>query len=271
MRMVPAMTSSLEVDGDEEEPISGSRARWCFPDLGRGQPSMAGLSRGVGETALLRGGDGRTTDRPAAVDQVECEAPANLEHGYEIREKEKDAPKNKLRRRDETWTKSVSRGQKRSMLVELSNDEQEDNEEHIPILGLPTQYTYPELEEATNNFQTLIGSGGFECVYKGQFPDKSLAAVKQINASNTQQGEPQAAAGLRDMNRGSLDRTLFGRSSGLAVLKWKQRLDITVGTAHGLAYLHAGCEHRIIHCDMKLENILIHDHNQDKIADWPSL
>ncbi|KAG6471966.1 hypothetical protein ZIOFF_069421 [Zingiber officinale] len=46
------------------------------------------------------------------------------------------------------------------------------------------------------------------------------------------------------MNRGSLDRMLFGCSSGLAVLKWKQRLDIAP------------------------ENILIHDHNQDKIADF---
>ncbi|KAG6479246.1 hypothetical protein ZIOFF_062708 [Zingiber officinale] len=92
--MVPALTSSLEVDGDEEEPISGSRARRCFPDLGRGQPSVAGLSRGVGEIALLRGGDGRTTDRSAAVDQVECEAPANLGHSDEIRGKEKDALKN---------------------------------------------------------------------------------------------------------------------------------------------------------------------------------
>ncbi|KAG6473904.1 G-type lectin S-receptor-like serine/threonine-protein kinase At5g35370 [Zingiber officinale] len=191
--------------------------------------------------------------------------------------------RNKLRIRDETRTISVSRGQ-------------EDNEEQIAIPGLPTRYTYAELEEATNNFQTLIGSGGFGCVYMGQFPDKSLVAVKQINAGSTQQGQREfcteiAVIGnthhvnlvrLRGfcaesrkrllvyeyMNRGSLDRALFGRSSGLAVLEWKQRLDIAVGAARGLAYLHAGCEHRIIHCDVKPENILIDDHSQVKIADF---
>ncbi|XP_042440724.1 G-type lectin S-receptor-like serine/threonine-protein kinase At5g35370 [Zingiber officinale] len=204
--------------------------------------------------------------------------------------------RNKRRRRDETRTKSVSRGQKWPTLAELSDEEEEEKEEEIVIPGLPTRYTYAELEAATDNFQTVIGSGGFGCVYKGQLPDKSLVAVKRINAASTQQGRREfcteiAVIGnihhvnlvrLRGfcaesrkrllvydyMNRGSLDRALFVRSSSLVVLEWKQRVDVAVGAARGLAYLHAGCEHRIIHCDVKPENILLHDHNQVKIADF---
>ncbi|KAG9451008.1 hypothetical protein H6P81_010973 [Aristolochia fimbriata] len=47
-----------------------------------------------------------------------------------------------------------------------------------------------------------------------------------------------------------------------------ERVEIAVGTARGLAYLHGGCEHRIIHCDIKPENILLQDHFQAKISDF---
>ncbi|MQL81468.1 hypothetical protein Taro_013927, partial [Colocasia esculenta] len=55
---------------------------------------------------------------------------------------------------------------------------------------------------------------------------------------------------------------------GSPVLEWGERLEIALGTARGLAYLHGGCNHKIIHCDMKPENILLGDHNQVKISDF---
>lgn len=67
------------------------------------------------------------------------------------------------------------------------------------------------------------------------------------------------------MNRGSLDRTLFGSGP---VLEWQERFGIALGTARGLAYLHSGCEQKIIHCDVKPENILLHDSFQAKISDF---
>jgi serine/threonine protein kinase len=45
-------------------------------------------------------------------------------------------------------------------------------------------------------------------------------------------------------------------------------VEIALGTARGLAYLHSECEHRIIHCDVKPENILLHDNLQVKISDF---
>ncbi|KAJ6335643.1 hypothetical protein OIU78_012293 [Salix suchowensis] len=48
------------------------------------------------------------------------------------------------------------------------------------IPGLPQRFDYEDLEVATDNFKTKIGSGGFGVVYKGTLPDKSTVAVKKL-------------------------------------------------------------------------------------------
>ncbi|KAL6184329.1 hypothetical protein ACLB2K_045731 [Fragaria x ananassa] len=67
------------------------------------------------------------------------------------------------------------------------------------------------------------------------------------------------------MNRGSLEKILFGNGP---VLEWPKRYEIAFGMARGLAYLHSGCEPKIIHCDIKPENILLNDDMQVKISDF---
>lgn len=51
-------------------------------------------------------------------------------------------------------------------------------------------------------------------------------------------------------------------------LDWQIRLKILVGTARGLAYLHEGCQTRIIHRDIKASNILLDRDLTPKIADF---
>lgn len=51
-------------------------------------------------------------------------------------------------------------------------------------------------------------------------------------------------------------------------LNWKQRYDIILGTARGLAYLHEEFHVSIIHRDIKTANILLDDVFQPKIADF---
>lgn len=51
-------------------------------------------------------------------------------------------------------------------------------------------------------------------------------------------------------------------------LNWKQRFDIILGTARGLAYLHEDFHVRIIHRDIKPSNVLLDDDLQPKIADF---
>ncbi|GJM86961.1 hypothetical protein PR202_ga02867 [Eleusine coracana subsp. coracana] len=173
----------------------------------------------------------------------------------------------------------------------------DDDDDDIVIPGLPTRFTHEEIEDMTNSFRIKIGAGGFGAVYKGQLPDGSLVAVKKIEGVGTQ-GKREfcteiavignihhvnlvrlrgfCAEGQRRllvyeyMNRGSLDRSLFLRPTGgpPPLLEWKERVDVAVGAARGLAYLHFGCDHRIIHCDVKPENILLADGGLVKIADF---
>jgi len=51
-------------------------------------------------------------------------------------------------------------------------------------------------------------------------------------------------------------------------LNWKQRFEIILGTAEGLAYLHGGSQVRIIHRDIKSSNVLLDDNLNPKIADF---
>ncbi|CAM0943898.1 unnamed protein product [Alopecurus aequalis] len=176
------------------------------------------------------------------------------------------------------------------LVLDLDNDD--DGDDFI-IPGLPTRFTHVEIEDMTNSYRTKIGAGGFGAVYKGELPDGSLVAVKRIEGVGTQ-GKREfcteiavignihhvnlvrlrgfCTEGRRRllvyeyMNQGSLDRPLF-RPNG-PLLEWKERMDIAVGAARGLAYLHFGCNQRIIHCDVKPENILLADGGQVKIADF---
>lgn len=164
--------------------------------------------------------------------------------------------------------------------------------EAFSIPGLPVRYDYETLREATGDFSTQIGSGGFGVVFKGTLRDKTVVAVKKITNLGLQgkrefcteiavignihhanlvklrgfcaQGTQRLLV-YEYMNHGSLEKTLFGNGP---VLEWQERFDIALGTARALAYLHNGCENKIIHCDVKPENILLHDHFQPKVSDF---
>ncbi|GLJ27532.1 hypothetical protein SUGI_0540210 [Cryptomeria japonica] len=51
-------------------------------------------------------------------------------------------------------------------------------------------------------------------------------------------------------------------------LDWRRRLNIAVGVAHGLAYLHHECRNTIVHCDLKPGNILVDEYLEPHIADF---
>ncbi|CAL4897343.1 unnamed protein product [Urochloa decumbens] len=175
-------------------------------------------------------------------------------------------------------------------------DSDADSEADVLIPGLPTRFTYAELEAATDGFRWQIGCGGFGSVFRGELPDRSTVAVKRTNGLGAGQGRREflteiAVIGnvhhvnlvkLRGfcsdgatntkllvyeyMNRGSLDHTLFRPAAGSP--DWPARLRVCVGAARGLAYLHGGCDRKILHCDVKPENILLDDRGAVKIADF---
>ncbi|KAF7850020.1 hypothetical protein BT93_L0019, partial [Corymbia citriodora subsp. variegata] len=159
---------------------------------------------------------------------------------------------------------------------------------HLLATGF-TRFTYAELKKATRNFSTEIGRGSGGVVYKGVLPDGGEAAVKLLNEAN--QGEEEFLAEVRTignlnhmnliamwgycvegrhrllvyefMNHGSLAENLSSDQ-----LDWKQRYEIAVGSAKGLAYLHEECLEWVLHCDVKPHNILLDSNYQPKVADF---
>ncbi|GJV69275.1 kinase-like domain, phloem protein 2-like protein [Tanacetum coccineum] len=71
-------------------------------------------------------------------------------------------------------------------------------------------------------------------------------------------------------SKGSLQNYL-GSSDKMTNLTWMQRLNICLDTAHGLNYIHNNTDHgkqKMIHRDIKSDNILLGDNWKAKIADF---
>ncbi|WOL17843.1 putative receptor-like protein kinase [Canna indica] len=155
------------------------------------------------------------------------------------------------------------------------------------------RFTYMEIKQATENFNTVIGKGGFRTVYKAQFADGSLAAVKLMNEISKQGKEDfcremellarlhhrhlVALKGFcieRDerllvyeyMDNGSLKDHLH--SSGGHKLSWRSRLQIAIDVANALEYLHFYCNPPLCHRDIKSSNILLDENFVAKVADF---
>lgn len=60
-------------------------------------------------------------------------------------------------------------------------------------LGNVKRFQFRELQSATGNFSSknILGKGGFGYVYRGQFPDGTLVAVKRLKDGNAAGGEAQ--------------------------------------------------------------------------------
>ncbi|CAN7087072.1 unnamed protein product [Brassica oleracea var. botrytis] len=155
------------------------------------------------------------------------------------------------------------------------------------------QYSYAQLKRITKSFAEVVGRGGFGTVYRGTLPDGRKVAVKVLKDSKGYSGEDfinevasisqtshinivtllgfcyegsKRAILYEFLENGSLDKLISSKRP--SIMGWRDLYGVALGVARGLEYLHHGCRTRIVHFDIKPQNVLL-DHNLcPKVSDF---
>ncbi|CAN6226807.1 unnamed protein product [Urochloa humidicola] len=161
-------------------------------------------------------------------------------------------------------------------------------------------YTEAQLEKITNKYRNPIGKGHFGNVFLGTTQDMEMVAV--MRAKSEDGNKPPEGGDFVDeilfhfqmrhknlvrlvgccletsipmlvfefVSSGSLFEVLHGAGK-LRAVSLLERLDIAIGSAEALTYMHSHHgHHKRIHGDIKSGNILLDDHLSPKVSDFGS-
>lgn len=174
------------------------------------------------------------------------------------------------------------------------------------VAGVPTKFRHREIEVATDGFRCLVGKGSSGSVFKGILSDGTPVAVKRIEGEERGEkefrSEVTAIAGVQHVNlvrflgyccvptgprflvydfapNGSLDKWIFPRKEKEislegkiqhtgGCLEWGLRVGVAIDVAKALSYLHHDCRSRILHLDVKPQNILLDENYRGLVSDF---
>ncbi|KAM0858300.1 hypothetical protein ACQ4PT_047920 [Festuca glaucescens] len=157
----------------------------------------------------------------------------------------------------------------------------------------PKRYMYSEVMKITSSRSDQLGRGGYGVVFKGRLHDGRLVAVKFLHDCKGNGDEfvnevmsigrtshvnvvslhgfclegSKRALIYEYMTNGSLDKYIYSENPK-EILGWDRLYAIAIGVARGLEYLHHSCNTRIVHFDIKPQNILLDKDFSPKIADF---
>ncbi|XP_019081368.1 rust resistance kinase Lr10 [Vitis vinifera] len=159
---------------------------------------------------------------------------------------------------------------------------------------MPIRYSYSNIKKMTKGFNEKLGEGGYGSVYKGKLRSGHLVAVKLMTNSKSNgqdfinevatigkihhvnvvqllgfcvEGSKRALV-YDFMPNGSLDKYIFPEKEGNISLSFEKMYQISLGVAHGIEYLHRGCDMQILHFDIKPHNILLDKNFTPKVSDF---
>jgi serine/threonine protein kinase len=158
----------------------------------------------------------------------------------------------------------------------------------------PTRYSYADIKRITNQFIEKLGEGAYGTVFKGKLSNEIHVAVKILNTSKGNGEEfinevatmgtihhvnvvrliGFCADGFRRaliyefLPNDSLEKFISSMHTKNCIFNWDKLEDIALGVAKGIEYLHQGCDHRILHFDIKPNNVLLDQNFNPKISDF---
>jgi len=87
--------------------------------------------------------------------------------------------------KNSTWIKYVDHTHHDHLQFSYAMVDTESKNQNASLESIQRQFTYSELLKITNNFEMILGKGGFGTVYRGRIDDTQVA-VKMLSPSSVQ-------------------------------------------------------------------------------------
>lgn len=202
-------------------------------------------------------------------------------------------------------TKTLSNTNQTSNSPDLKTDSKTSSSNDDKSIAKDVKsFSFNDLKEAARNFrqENLIGEGGFGFVYKGWIDENTGAPTKPGNGIVVaiKKLKPESFQGHKEwlaevnylgqlhhenlvkligycsegknrllvyefMQKGSLENHLFRK--GVQPISWMTRINIAIGVARGLAFLHS-LDANVIYRDLKASNILLDSDFNANLSDF---